>query len=149
MIPEPLQSMAGAAEKCGREIGAAIGDAIAGEMAKLNGRAVAAERERDQLREWKESALSIEKSWNPQDVANLLGMPLGVDIRANIQPSIERLLRELDELRAEVASAKIAGLKEAARIVQGISQSDGRHGFILSWVISGIDEHITELEKRK
>lgn len=56
------------------------------------------EQQRDELQAWKDSQLAVEAQWNPQVVAQLLGIGLGQDIRANIQPKIEEMIRQRDEL---------------------------------------------------
>lgn len=54
-----------------------------------------------ELKAWKESALLVERSWDAQAVAKLLNVPLGLDIRSEIQPRIERLLAELAAAQSE------------------------------------------------
>ena len=49
----------------------------------------------DTLAAWKESALAVEASWDCQAVGKLLGIPLGSDIRAGIEPGIRALLARL------------------------------------------------------
>jgi hypothetical protein len=58
----------------------------------------ALQAEADAARAWKESALAVEASWDVQAIARLIGAPLGPDIRAAIQPAIERLKAERDDL---------------------------------------------------
>jgi len=65
----------------------------------LKGYITALQAEADALRAWKESALAVEASWDAQAVARLLEIPLGADIRAAIQPAIEKLKAERDALR--------------------------------------------------
>ena len=48
-----------------------------------------------ELAAWKESALAVEASWDCQAVGKLLGLPLGSDIRAGIEPGIRALLARL------------------------------------------------------
>ncbi len=55
--------------------------------------------ERDDLAAWKESALTVESRWDCQAVGKLLELPLGSDIRAQIEPKIRELIRERDEAR--------------------------------------------------
>lgn len=55
-------------------------------------------KERNELRAWKESALEVEKSWSCQAVAKLLGLPLGSDIRAGIEPGIMALQAKVERL---------------------------------------------------
>lgn len=49
--------------------------------------------ENAELKNWKESMMEIEKSWDEQAVAKLLGIPLGAPIR----PAIESAIRKLKE----------------------------------------------------
>lgn len=44
---------------------------------------------------WKADALEVERSWDAQAIANMLGLKPGDDIRAAIQPAIARLSRDL------------------------------------------------------
>ena len=62
---------------------------------RLAGQLEQARNERDALAAWKESALAVEASWNCQAVGKLLGLPLGSDIRAGIEPGIRKLLARL------------------------------------------------------
>lgn len=57
--------------------------------------AKAIEEERDRLKEWKESALEVEKTWDVQAIANEMDLGLGESIRSNILPYIKRLKAEL------------------------------------------------------
>lgn len=67
--------------------------------------AQAIEEERDRLKEWKESALEVEKTWDVQAIANEMDLGLGESIRSNILPYIKRLKAELADIRAELVSA--------------------------------------------
>ena len=51
--------------------------------------------ERDALAAWRRSVLAVESSWDCQAVGKLLNLPLGSDIRANIEPGIRALLARL------------------------------------------------------
>jgi hypothetical protein len=56
---------------------------------------------------WKREALAVEAEWNPQEVAWVLGIPLGTPIRGNILAAV-RALREralASEARIEAALA--------------------------------------------
>lgn len=57
------------------------------------------ERERDELKSWKESMLAVESVWEPQEIARLLDIKLGHDIRAQLKPAIVKLISERDQLR--------------------------------------------------
>lgn len=50
-----------------------------------------ASREIERLERWKSEQLLVESKWNPQRVAQLLGIGLGQDIRPNIEPKIVAL----------------------------------------------------------
>ena len=52
------------------------------------------------LSAWKAEQLQVEAQWNPQAIAALLGMPLGANIRAELQPRIEALSARVKELEA-------------------------------------------------
>lgn len=54
--------------------------------------------ERAKWAKWAE----LEKTWNPQDVARLLGMGPNDNIRASIAGKVREILRERDELRRMV-----------------------------------------------
>lgn len=63
-----------------------------------------AESERDQLRAWKDSALTVESEWDIQHLAKLCGATLGQSCRV----AISRAVQEIPELRttnAELLSA--------------------------------------------
>lgn len=57
----------------------------------------AAESKVDALQDWKQSQLSVEATWNPQDVAKALDLPLGSDIRKNILPAIKQLQAKVEK----------------------------------------------------
>lgn len=67
---------------------------ITAEVARLT-------RERDELQAWKDSAMAVEAEWDPQAVARVLGLPLGVSVRAEILPGIRKLAAERDEARLQ------------------------------------------------
>jgi hypothetical protein len=85
---------------------------------KAEARAEKAEKERDQLAAWKKEALMVEAQWDCQSVAKLLGMPLGVDVRKNIEPAIRAL------------KARVAKLNNALRKV---------------WFTDDLPKHLEEL----
>lgn len=51
------------------------------------------------LRDWKESAMSLEMSWDEQAIGKILNLPLGTFIRPQILPAIQALRTRLE--RAE------------------------------------------------
>ena len=59
------------------------------------------EDETNALRDWKESQLKVEATWDPQEVARELGLKLNDDIRPNILPRIKALREERDALKKE------------------------------------------------
>lgn len=69
------------------------------------------ERELEEVKAWKQSALAVEASWSCQAIAKLLKLPLGSDIRAHIEPKIRALRTEL----AEASGRLVAMARENAR----------------------------------
>lgn len=65
-----------------------------------------AAREIERLERWKSEQLLVESKWDPQRVAQLLGIGLGQDIRPNIEPKIVALLRLLEEQQAQIDRLK-------------------------------------------
>lgn len=49
----------------------------------------------EDLEEWKRQALLVEASWDVQAVGRLINVPLGGDIRAAIQPALEKRQRKI------------------------------------------------------
>jgi hypothetical protein len=49
-----------------------------------------AARDTAELKAWKESALAVEASWNPQELANLIGLKPGDPIRQGIEAYIRK-----------------------------------------------------------
>lgn len=64
--------------------------------------------ELESLRAWKESAMEVERQWDEQKVAKLLGIPLGASIRPEIQPRVEKLRSVNQELRASLVECSCA-----------------------------------------
>ena len=60
------------------------------------------------LREWKESMLSIEKEWDEQTLAKMLGGKLGASCRKVIAEGVPRLIAERDELLRKLALCRNA-----------------------------------------
>ena len=52
-----------------------------------------------QLEKWKTQQLIVELSWNPQKIAKLLDIPLGVSIHPHILPAIEKLHEQIRQLK--------------------------------------------------
>lgn len=55
------------------------------------------------LEKWKAEQLQVEAQWDVQAIGRLLGLKLGDHVRPAIQPAIERLQREADEMREALA----------------------------------------------
>jgi hypothetical protein len=55
-------------------------------------------KQRRELKNWKESAIAIEKEWDVQRVAEILEIPLWKSIRANIEPRISKIIEQRDHL---------------------------------------------------
>lgn len=74
------------------------------------------------LSAWKAEALEVERSWNAQAIANLLGLKPGDDIRAAIQPAIERFQEALAPFaRASANSGSELTREDFARAAQAAS----------------------------
>lgn len=70
------------------------------ELVALKNRLAMAEAARDELRRWKDEQLAVESSWNPQAVADALGIVHGAPIRENILPLVEVLKDQLHKAEA-------------------------------------------------
>lgn len=66
----------------------------------------ALEAQVDSLTEWKRQQLQVEDSWDPQEVARVLGLPLGSDIRKGILPRIEALKAQVARLSKALSAAE-------------------------------------------
>lgn len=73
--------------------------------------------ERDALLRWKTEMLQVESQWDPQEVAKLLQIRLGANVRVEIQPKIEGLLSRKDELAKALVNVMVNG-------VEGITYND-------------------------
>jgi hypothetical protein len=92
-----------------------------------------ARAENKRLERWKKEALFVEKAWNPQEVGNLLGMPLAADIRANIQPRVRRLIEQRDRLAEAIKAATV------------LVAAKGRHNTFLAY--QGLTEALAALNQ--
>lgn len=63
-------------------------------------------KERDELKDWKGSAMQVERSWDCQAVGKLLGLTLGSDIRAGIEPGIVALHGVIARLKEALEAAR-------------------------------------------
>jgi len=71
---------------------------ILGTDDSLEQKAKALKAERDRLRDWKESAMALEATWDIQAVGKALGVPLGEPIHPAVLPGIIRLREALEEI---------------------------------------------------
>jgi len=73
-----------------------------------------AESELAELRAWKESALAVEREWDAQAIAKLLGGRLGRSCRAIIAEQVPKLVAENAALRA--ALQKMVDIQESTAL---------------------------------
>lgn len=59
----------------------------------------------DRLKRWKSEQMAVESSWDPQQVGQALGLPVGSDIRPQILPAIVALKRERNQARGLIKYA--------------------------------------------
>jgi hypothetical protein len=64
------------------------------------------EEEIEELRNWKEQALLVDRSWNAQIVGRLLGLLPGDSIHKSIEPGIRKLLEQIALLTAQLVEAR-------------------------------------------
>jgi hypothetical protein len=69
------------------------------------------------LKDWKESAMALEATWDIQAVGKALGVPLGEPIHPAILPGITRLRDALEETRNHL-SCVFGGSEYKARILR-------------------------------
>jgi hypothetical protein len=53
-------------------------------------------KQRDELQEWKDSAMQVELSWDAQSVGKLLGFAIGSAIHPQIEPAIREIIKQRD-----------------------------------------------------
>jgi hypothetical protein len=63
------------------------------------------EQQRDELQQWKDSALRVEASWDAQSVGKLLGFALGSAIHTQIEPALRKIIEQRDKLQEELDKA--------------------------------------------
>ena len=70
-------------------------------------------RERDQLRAWKESALAVEREWDPNAIATALGGRPGESQRAVIAREVPRLIARVKRLEeaGDMLQAAVVGVE--------------------------------------
>lgn len=108
------------------------------------------EEELASLRRWKAEALAVEATWDIQAIARLLNLPLGVNIRAAIQPAIEKLIAERDAALANAQDDRtlgemveqgdmtgIAKRMPAARDLLGTRDNDGVNWHLIELFADG------------
>ena len=61
------------------------------------------EEENAELKEWRESELSVEREWDPQAIATMLGAKPGESCRKVVAREVPKLVAEIAALRAELA----------------------------------------------
>lgn len=76
----------------------------------------AAQKERDELAEWKRQMLLVESGWNEQEVAKELNIPLGHNIKPNICWKIQELKSQLAEKQKELEAANTAFDQELSEL---------------------------------
>lgn len=57
-----------------------------------------AKQEIADLSRWKSEMLFVDGGWDPQEIGELLGMTVGMDIRKNIKPRITKLIEQRDAM---------------------------------------------------
>jgi hypothetical protein len=99
-LNDTLTAMAMLGDKHEQEMSAARAEIeeYAEDKSRLATMAMEFREQRDRLKAWKESAIAIEKEWDPQAVGTLLNIRLGQSIRANIEPKIRELIEQRDRL---------------------------------------------------
>ena len=80
-------------------------------------------KERDELAQWKRSAIEEDKEWSLQEIGLLLNLPMGSKIRKNIAPGIRKLILERDEARSKIQNPEdlrkvIAPIQEAQTMLE-------------------------------
>lgn len=118
----------------------------------MNDRLAALQRERDELAEWKCQMMQLEAMWNQQAVGKLLGVPMGVFVRPEIEPRIRALIAERDRLkkpRAKDHSGMRQSLAGMLRRIAGIVRSsDCEYRFGYAHALEQIETHLQELQRR-
>lgn len=60
--------------------------------------------EHAELTEWKRQQMLVESSWNPQNIGHLLNMPIGTDIRANLEAAVREVVDDAWKYRDFIQS---------------------------------------------
>ena len=66
-------------------------------------------RERDELQAWKDSAMAVEREWDPNTLATMLGGRLGEAQRVVIQREVPKLLERVKRFEDQVSRLKAWG----------------------------------------
>lgn len=80
--------------------------------------------ENKELRDWKESMLEVESTWNEQRVGHALGLALGSAIKPQIEPKIRELQAELEQAQKQLDENWVTH----QRVVQAEARLEGRSG---------------------
>lgn len=111
--PTPITDAEWQAQCCSGASWYRIAEGVKNRAADLERKLVEVTKQRDELQEWVDSQKSVDSTWNPQVVADLLGIRLGQRIRENIQPKIEELIQKLAEVTKQ-RDALMEALKQIA-----------------------------------
>jgi hypothetical protein len=77
---------------------AAMWDLLEQEVSKLLRELADMTKQRDELQEWKDSAMQVELSWDAQSVGKLIGFAIGSAIHSQIEPAIREIIKQRDAL---------------------------------------------------
>lgn len=94
-------------------------DQSCGELScdECNARTAALIAERDQLLAWKDSALELEREWDQQALAKMLGGTLGHSCRRIISEKVPLLIAERNQLRAEADDVRQAAKSNGDKLI--------------------------------
>lgn len=76
------------------------------------------------LRRWKTEVMAVERQWDDQKVAQLLGLRLGTSVRAGIQPAVEKLIAERARLLDQIHNDGILLARAVAGRLLEINRAD-------------------------
>jgi len=80
----------------------------------------AANERNAELEQWKSSALAVEREWNPNELATMLGGKLGESQRVVIMREVPKLLERIKQLEAALESTN-SEIEEMERTIQSLS----------------------------
>lgn len=153
------------AEKAGAELSrmkTIPADQSCGELScdECNARTAALIAERDQLLAWKDSVLELEREWDQQALAKMLGGTLGHSCRRIISEKVPLLIAERNQLRAEAddfrQAAKSNGDKlialakelDAERLRDRTFSYDTGGGYMRSMIAPHVERELEALHAR-